>query len=65
MLSLIEKVIIIFVGVLIGIIYPLLQYRAVRSNETNGDRLKKSKWIMPIGWLLVLIVLVDAIIRYH
>jgi amino acid transporter len=65
MLSLIEKIIIILVGVFVGIVYPILQYRAVRSKETNGDRRKRVKWIMPIGWILILVVLVDAIIRYH
>jgi len=65
MLSLMEIIIIILAGVFVGIIYPILQYRAVRSKETNGDRLKRLKWIMPIGWILILIVLVDAIIRYH
>lgn len=65
MLSVMEKIIIIFAGIFVGIIYPALQYRAVRSKENDSDRLKKLKWIMPIGWALILIVVVDVIIRYN
>jgi uncharacterized membrane-anchored protein len=56
------KTSIILVGILFGIIFPILYYFSVRYEETMGKRLKKLKILMPFGWLLILIWLVNLIL---
>lgn len=55
------KGIIIFLGILFAIVYPLLQYITVRYDYNVQDRLKKFTWIMPLGWLLVLIWFIEMV----
>jgi hypothetical protein len=55
------KGVIILLGILFAIVYPLLQYFTVRYDQNVQNRLKKFTWIMPLGWLLILIWFIDMI----
>jgi hypothetical protein len=55
------KGIIIVLGILFAVVYPILQYITVRHEKNFQGKLKKLIWIMPLGWLFILIWLIDMI----
>jgi len=53
------KGILIVLGILFAVVYPLLQYITVRHEENIQHKLKKLIWIMPLGWLFILIWFIE------